>query len=143
MKCKSCPALRCTGYEYPEEYCSVGGDDECGWEWADGEPGCKLHPATERKRLLENEEHEAHMYDGIIEWAQEQQNKEIAMVRAIKEELKHYRSGELHLCFEKNGRYYKASLDGSGIGELAANIVMTYEKILEEGGEEDGDSNWL
>ena len=28
MKCENCPALRTEGYEYPETYCCVYGEDE-------------------------------------------------------------------------------------------------------------------
>ena len=27
MLCENCPALRCEGYEYPEEYCLIQSED--------------------------------------------------------------------------------------------------------------------
>lgn len=41
MRCRSCPALRTSGYEYPEEYCGLGIDDADTIEFQDGDSGCK------------------------------------------------------------------------------------------------------
>ena len=50
MKCDNCPALATEGYEYPETYCSVYGEDEC-IEFKDGSLGCRHKLATIEKRL--------------------------------------------------------------------------------------------
>ena len=76
MRCDNCMALGCSGYEYPEEFCKVGGDEECGCDWDDGSCGCTLHPQTVRKRLREYEEGYANQYLDYVEWIAEQEFKE-------------------------------------------------------------------
>ena len=68
MRCHECPALRCEGYEYPEEYCLIGVPDEKLIDFPDGECGCrKTYPVIKR----EAERIEAlrdKSYEGIGEW---------------------------------------------------------------------------
>lgn len=56
MICDRCKALKTEGYEYPQDYCSIGVDDEFGYENKKGEYGCTLHYKTIEKMVRENEE---------------------------------------------------------------------------------------
>ena len=82
LRCENCPALMTEGYEYPESYCSVYPEDD--WiDFSDGSCGCR-HPLNAiKKRIQENEKSEAHRYDGIIEFFQEESKKEQAVLEAI------------------------------------------------------------
>lgn len=53
MKCDRCIALRTEGYEYPEEYCSIGIDDDSEYATDDG---CTLNPMTIKKMVKEIDE---------------------------------------------------------------------------------------
>ena len=86
MRCENCPALKTEGYEYPESYCSVYPEDEI-YDFDDG-CGCK-HPWNAiKKRMQSNEEAEAHQYDGIVEFYQEQQKKEDTKIRYETEKMR-------------------------------------------------------
>lgn len=82
MKCESCPALRTEGYEYPEAFCCIYGDDEA-IEFKDGSIGCRHHLKTIEKRLAINDDYEAHRWDGIGEFYERQCKLEDAMEDAI------------------------------------------------------------
>ena len=63
MLCENCPALRCEGYEYPEEYCLIQSEDNIR-ELKNG-TGCRLSEKTIRKRVEKAEEMEDLHYDGM------------------------------------------------------------------------------
>lgn len=72
MKCKHCPALRQDGYEYPEEYCALGVQDNETIEDSEGNLGCRRRSAEKVKRDLEAQDNiEAEAYaefaQGMIE----------------------------------------------------------------------------
>lgn len=68
MRCEHCPAMKNVGgYEYPEYQCVVQDEDNI-QEFKDGGDGCRLRLSTIEKRLEENAEMEARMYEGIGEW---------------------------------------------------------------------------
>lgn len=68
MKCNRCPALRVEGYEYPEEYCCIGIDDDNEHATDDG---CTLHPMTIKRMVKENDEAWARQYQDCGEWYME------------------------------------------------------------------------
>ena len=82
MRCDNCPALMTEGYEYPESYCSIY--PECDYiDFSDGSCGCR-HPLNAiKKRIQENEKSEAHRYDGIVEFFQEESKKEDVVLEAV------------------------------------------------------------
>ena len=84
MKCDNCPALRTEGYEYPETYCALYPEDDCR-EFKDGSLGCSHRLATIEKRLEVVREAEAHQWDGIGEWYEQDQKIEQAVTEAVKE----------------------------------------------------------
>ena len=83
MKCDNCPALRTEGYEYPETYCCVYGEDEC-FEFKDGSLGCRHRLATIEKKLAIHDDYEAHRWDGIGEWYEAEMKKEQAVKEAVR-----------------------------------------------------------
>ncbi len=76
----------------------------------------------------------AHRYDGVIEWYEEQQKKEWAMMSAVNDVLK---KRGMFLCFhcEDQDRYYPiGSICGNGYfdagyGEIS-DIIRSYEEGL-------------
>lgn len=87
MRCENCPALETSGYEYPESYCSIYPEDDI-YDFSDGLCGCK-HPMNAiRKKLKEKDAAEAHRYDGIIEFYQEEDKKEQTLLETFLEVLK-------------------------------------------------------
>lgn len=66
MLCETCPAIRCEGYEYPEEYCLIRSEDtmiefENGW-------GCRLHRKTIERMVKEKEEELSKSYEAQAAW---------------------------------------------------------------------------
>ena len=84
MKCDNCPALRTEGYEYPETYCCVYGEDEC-LEFKDGSLGCRHRLATIEKKLAIHDDYEAHRWDRIGEWYEQDEKIENAFREAVKD----------------------------------------------------------
>lgn len=135
MKCNNCPALRTEGYEYPESYCLLGGEQTR--TYADGWGGCYRKPDSIRKQIAKIEEQMAHQYDGLDEWIIERDIKEKAMMEAFEKEIHDYRHGNLYLCFkdDQDGHYYPIGSD-SGKGkvprEMTDCLLMTYEDKVRE-----------
>ncbi len=63
MLCENCPALRCEGYEYPEEYCIIQAEEDIR-DLKNG-TGCCLRAKTIQRRVKKIEEMEALHYDGL------------------------------------------------------------------------------
>lgn len=73
-------------------------------------------------------------YEGIGEWYEEQQKREIAMHTAIKEVLLTDRyDGERFICCENSGKLYKLDTD-SVLLDGAMELIWRYEELLQEGG---------
>lgn len=86
MKCDNCPALYASSYEYPEPEC-LAGVPEDGKMATDG--GCKYSFARIEKRIARRMKMEEHQYDGIIEWYQEQDEKEERYLSKARETFKY------------------------------------------------------
>lgn len=63
MLCENCKALRCEGYEYPEEYCLIQSEDNIR-DLKKG-PGCYLREKTICKKISKVEEKEGKYYDSL------------------------------------------------------------------------------
>ena len=137
MRCENCPALKTKGYEYPESYCSVYPEDEI-CDFDDG-CGCK-HPWNAiKKRRQCNEEAEAHQYDGIVEFYQEQQDKEQAVVESLLAALMKHECCMAHPFFDGELRQIDLSIfDGSNeslrCDSLTRQIVFDLLEFLSEKG---------
>lgn len=112
MRCENCPALKTEGYEYPESYCSVYPEDEI-FDFDDGS-GCKHPWIAIKKRIQQNEETEAHQYEGIVEFYQKQQDKEQAVVESLLAALMKHECCISHEFFNGELRQIDLSIfDGS------------------------------
>lgn len=76
---------------------------------------------------------EAKQYDGMAEWYEEQQKREIAMRTAIKEVLlkDRYDGEELFICHENEGKLYKLDTE-SVLIEAPMRLIWKYEELLDE-----------
>ena len=137
MRCENCPALKTEGYEYPESYCSVYPEVEI-YDFDDG-CGCK-HPWNAiKKRMQKNEEAEAHQYDGIVEFYQEQQEKEQAVVESLLATLMKHECCIAHPFLDGELRQIDLSIfDGSDeslrCDSLTRQIVFDLLESLSEKG---------
>lgn len=71
MRCVNCFALRCEGYEYPEEYCGAGVPDEKCMDFSDGTYGCKFPAKAIKARLQQSYEAEEKHYMFSAAWFRE------------------------------------------------------------------------
>lgn len=129
MKCDSCPALRTEGYEYPESYCCVYGEDEC-LEFKDGSLGCRHKLATIERRLEQLREIEDHQWDGIGEWYEQDQKIDIAVREAVKEAC---RLADIVFASEGSDGLYKYRMDDE-IPSALTEFSWRFRAALEEQG---------
>lgn len=108
MKCEKCPALRVSGYEYPEEYCAAGVPESSMFDFQDGSTGCRYTAQQIRKRVERRDRMQDHQYDGIEVYAEESEGTEQAMRTALASTLK---KTHLKLCYKSaiDGTLYEAS----------------------------------
>ena len=66
MICDNCPALCCEGYEYPEEYCALGFDEEYGKD-----DGCTVNHNRIKAEMRKLNEEYALQYQDCGEWFKE------------------------------------------------------------------------
>ena len=66
MICNNCPALCCEGYEYPEEYCALGFDEEYGKD-----NGCTVNHNRIKAEMRKLNEEYALQYQECGEWFKE------------------------------------------------------------------------
>ena len=130
MKCDNCPALRTEGYEYPEEYCCVYGEDEC-LEFKDGSYGCRHRLATIEKRLEQLREIEDHQWDGIGEWYEQDQKIDNAVREAVKEAC---RLADIVFASEgSDGSLWKYRMDDE-IPSALTEFAWRFRAAIEEQG---------
>lgn len=128
MKCVNCPALRVSGYEYPEEYCAAGVPEKSVVEFRDGS-GCRYTAQQIAKRVERRDRMQDQQYDGIEVYAEESEGTEQAMRTALASALE---KTDLTLCVksDRDGTLYEASAYAQR--ELPAWLRWAYEEEEEK-----------
>lgn len=125
MKCENCEAMQNTSYEYKEWECVLGIED-C--EFKDGSCGCR-HKAKTIKKMLENMyEAQATQYEGMVEFFNEIERKEKALLKAINEVL--FQNSNCLCWKDKNDELHEFNTK-EFLKHHIWEIRSKYEEILE------------
>lgn len=106
MKCENCEAMQNTSYEYQEWECVLGIEET---EFKDGSCGCRKKEKTIKKMLENMYDAQCQEYGEMADFFMEQEKKDNALAKAIKEEL--FCDNKCICIKNKDGSFYELNLD--------------------------------
>lgn len=125
MKCENCEAMQNTSYEYQEWECVLG-IEEC--EFKDGSFGCTYKAKTIKKMLEDLYEAKAKEWEGFVEFCEEQDKKDNALLKAINEVL--FQNSNCLCWKDKNDELHEFNTK-EFLKHHIWEIRSKYEEILE------------